>query len=210
MGAMGMVVISSRRGGRWKEAKGVLGEPNKAQPPPVGPRSGVPRIRPSSPSTSCSSLPTRSPALAFAQPAPLQPPPVVSLVAHTPARARSPALRLPTARLFDHTMSDDPSGSGGWRFAQCFGDKGEVEDITEGPPRRPRPPRARADLRPCARVPRSRQPTSSPPSSSTRPATTSPPATRAAASSSLSATSRCVAPGTPPRGPRPGRAGTRG
>jgi len=25
---------------------------------------------------------------------------------------------------------DDPSG--GWRFAQCFGDKGEVEDITEG------------------------------------------------------------------------------
>lgn len=20
-----------------------------------------------------------------------------------------------------------------WRFAQCFGDKGEVEDITEGP-----------------------------------------------------------------------------
>jgi serine/threonine-protein phosphatase 2A regulatory subunit B len=29
-------------------------------------------------------------------------------------------------------MADDPSGSGGWRFAQCFGDKGEVEDITEG------------------------------------------------------------------------------
>lgn len=28
--------------------------------------------------------------------------------------------------------NDDPSGSGGWRFAQCFGDKGEVEDITEG------------------------------------------------------------------------------
>uniref|UniRef100_UPI001FAA2F02 hypothetical protein n=1 Tax=Vibrio cincinnatiensis TaxID=675 RepID=UPI001FAA2F02 len=26
----------------------------------------------------------------------------------------------------------DASGSGGWRFAQCFGDKGEVEDITEG------------------------------------------------------------------------------
>ncbi|KAJ3815259.1 WD40-repeat-containing domain protein [Lentinula lateritia] len=26
---------------------------------------------------------------------------------------------------------EDPSGSGGWRFAQCFGDKGEVEDITE-------------------------------------------------------------------------------
>lgn len=30
---------------------------------------------------------------------------------------------------------EDPSGSGGWRFAQCFGDKGEVEDITEGTPR---------------------------------------------------------------------------
>jgi serine/threonine-protein phosphatase 2A regulatory subunit B len=29
-------------------------------------------------------------------------------------------------------MDTDPSGSGGWRFAQCFGDKGEVEDITEG------------------------------------------------------------------------------
>lgn len=31
-------------------------------------------------------------------------------------------------------MDIDPSGSGGWRFAQCFGDKGEVEDITEGTP----------------------------------------------------------------------------
>lgn len=29
-------------------------------------------------------------------------------------------------------MESDASGSGGWRFAQCFGDKGEVEDITEG------------------------------------------------------------------------------
>lgn len=29
-------------------------------------------------------------------------------------------------------MDGDASGSGGWRFAQCFGDKGEVEDITEG------------------------------------------------------------------------------
>jgi len=27
--------------------------------------------------------------------------------------------------------NDDASSSGGWRFAQCFGDKGEVEDITE-------------------------------------------------------------------------------
>lgn len=29
-------------------------------------------------------------------------------------------------------MESDASGSGQWRFAQCFGDKGEVEDITEG------------------------------------------------------------------------------
>lgn len=27
---------------------------------------------------------------------------------------------------------DAAVGSGPWRFAQCFGDKGEVEDITEG------------------------------------------------------------------------------
>ncbi len=29
-------------------------------------------------------------------------------------------------------MEQDASSSGGWRFAQCFGDKGDVEDITEG------------------------------------------------------------------------------
>ena len=29
-------------------------------------------------------------------------------------------------------MDQDASSSGGWRFAQCFGDKGDVEDITEG------------------------------------------------------------------------------
>ena len=29
-------------------------------------------------------------------------------------------------------MEKDSDPSGGWRFAQCFGDKGEVEDITEG------------------------------------------------------------------------------
>lgn len=34
--------------------------------------------------------------------------------------------------IAQHTMDIDSSGSGGWRFAQCFGDKGEVEDITEG------------------------------------------------------------------------------
>jgi serine/threonine-protein phosphatase 2A regulatory subunit B len=31
-------------------------------------------------------------------------------------------------------MDQDPSSSGGWRFAQCFGDKGDVDDITEGQP----------------------------------------------------------------------------
>jgi hypothetical protein len=42
--------------------------------------------------------------------------------------------KLPAATLNSQTpyTMEDPSGSGGWRFAQCFGDKGEVEDITEG------------------------------------------------------------------------------
>ena len=48
-------------------------------------------------------------------------------------------------------MDIDPSGSGGWRFAQCFGDKGEVEDITEGTalsrsPLIPHPPPRLADI----------------------------------------------------------------
>lgn len=29
-------------------------------------------------------------------------------------------------------MEKEGDPSGGWRFAQCFGDKGEVEEITEG------------------------------------------------------------------------------
>jgi serine/threonine-protein phosphatase 2A regulatory subunit B len=29
-------------------------------------------------------------------------------------------------------MEKEGDQSGGWRFAQCFGDKGEVEEITEG------------------------------------------------------------------------------
>ena len=29
-------------------------------------------------------------------------------------------------------MDQDLAASGGWRFAQCFGDKGDVDDITEG------------------------------------------------------------------------------
>jgi len=33
---------------------------------------------------------------------------------------------------FYQSIMEDPSSSGGWRFAQCFGDKGDVEDITEG------------------------------------------------------------------------------
>jgi len=43
--------------------------------------------------------------------------------------------KLPTTTLKPPPpkyIMEDPSGSGGWRFAQCFGDKGEVEDITEG------------------------------------------------------------------------------
>lgn len=35
-------------------------------------------------------------------------------------------------RVTPPTTMEDPSGSGGWRFAQCFGDKGDVDDITEG------------------------------------------------------------------------------
>ena len=31
----------------------------------------------------------------------------------------------------DQDMNGTGSPSGGWRFAQCFGDKGEVDDITE-------------------------------------------------------------------------------
>jgi hypothetical protein len=29
---------------------------------------------------------------------------------------------------FNNAQAED----GGWKFAQCFGDKGEVEEITEG------------------------------------------------------------------------------
>lgn len=56
--------------------------------------------------------------------------------------ARPPLRPLPSAPCTFYTttytsrsstaMETDASGSGGWRFAQCFGDKGEVEDITEG------------------------------------------------------------------------------
>jgi hypothetical protein len=45
-----------------------------------------------------------------------------------PHRAHSSPL-LPTQPF---CQMEDPSSSGGWRFAQCFGDKGEVDDITEG------------------------------------------------------------------------------
>lgn len=39
----------------------------------------------------------------------------------------------PIADFQDNTPNmDDLASSGGWRFAQCFGDKGDVEDITEG------------------------------------------------------------------------------
>lgn len=56
---------------------------------------------------------------------------VDSLTAQTPfLRHRHSRHRAQT--LSTPIMDIDPSGSGGWRFAQCFGDKGEVEDITEG------------------------------------------------------------------------------
>jgi serine/threonine-protein phosphatase 2A regulatory subunit B len=35
-------------------------------------------------------------------------------------------------RKLASTMEKEGDPSGGWRFAQCFGDKGEVEEITEG------------------------------------------------------------------------------
>lgn len=78
-------------------------------------------------------------------------------------------------------MDQDASSSGGWRFAQCFGDKGEVEDITEG---------RSGSFSPAAtfglasyRLLHTPQPTSSRPSSLTRQETTSPQVIRVAASS---------------------------
>lgn len=65
-----------------------------------------------------------------------------SLFSPPQASARPPLRPLPSAPCTFYTttytsrsstaMETDASGSGGWRFAQCFGDKGEVEDITEG------------------------------------------------------------------------------
>jgi len=43
-----------------------------------------------------------------------------------------PFILIPCYQYFSQIIMDDPSSSGGWRFAQCFGDKGDVEDITEG------------------------------------------------------------------------------
>ena len=41
-------------------------------------------------------------------------------------------LRPDRASYLTPSYPMDPDASGGWRFAQCFGDKGDVEDITEG------------------------------------------------------------------------------
>lgn len=49
-------------------------------------------------------------------------------------------------------MDTDASGSGGWRFAQCFGDKGEVEDITEGNASRSVPTADVLTIRPSADI----------------------------------------------------------
>lgn len=45
------------------------------------------------------------------------------------------------------------STSGPWRFAQCFGDKGEVDDITEGESLLPQP--GTGDFGPIIRLPSS-------------------------------------------------------
>ena len=29
-------------------------------------------------------------------------------------------------------MDADGSGSNGWKFAQCFGDKGDIEEVADG------------------------------------------------------------------------------
>ncbi|GJJ11306.1 hypothetical protein Clacol_005538 [Clathrus columnatus] len=49
-------------------------------------------------------------------------------------RSTTPLLNSPPLHAPDYNPnmdSPDASSSGQWRFAQCFGDKGEVEDITE-------------------------------------------------------------------------------
>ena len=83
----------------------------------------------------------------------------------------------------------DPDSSGGWRFAQCFGDKGEVEDITEGRPVPLKPTLLNPSLLRCWV-----QPMSSRPLSSTPPVTTLRPETRVGESFCLSATNRSALP----------------
>lgn len=90
------------------------------------------------------------------------------------------------------TAMEDPSGSSGWRFAQCFGDKGEVEDITEG--------RLLHDDQDVVLTSNLSQPTSFPRSNSTLQATTLPRVTRVAESFSSSETSRSVCLSDSPRG----------
>lgn len=49
-----------------------------------------------------------------------------------PKGGRSSDLFRPNRAYLTPSYLMDPDASGGWRFAQCFGDKGDVEDITEG------------------------------------------------------------------------------
>jgi hypothetical protein len=49
-----------------------------------------------------------------------------------PSGGRSTDLYVPNRAYLTPSYPMDPDASGGWRFAQCFGDKGDVEDITEG------------------------------------------------------------------------------
>ena len=92
-------------------------------------------------------------------------------------------------------MDTDASSSGGWRFAQCFGDKGEVEDITEGESLAHIPLLERITVGGRSRfgvsyadLPVLEQRTSSPPWSSTQRETISQLETRAGESFSLNAT----------------------
>ncbi len=46
--------------------------------------------------------------------------------------ADDPQILRPIRAYITPSYLMDPDATGGWRFAQCFGDKGDVEDITEG------------------------------------------------------------------------------
>jgi len=51
---------------------------------------------------------------------------------HFSLEVDDPQILRPDRAYLTPSYPMDPDASGGWRFAQCFGDKGDVEDITEG------------------------------------------------------------------------------